>query len=89
MAPPEGFINIRVMIQRKDANNFRTYELVWLPAVPRIGEHLAIIEDDRQSFYKVAGIFHAVPFKGLTEVLAVYDGNEAKVQQSLLLPVKQ
>lgn len=55
-----------------------------LPVLPRIGEHVAVKVDEQQLLYRVVDVFHAVPFAGLTEVFAIYDGTVSEVQNRML-----
>jgi hypothetical protein len=67
-------ININLILKRKDSDKWRKAGEIKLPVVPRVGEHIALFEDNESSLFKVVSILHTVPFKGLTEVFAVYDG---------------
>ncbi len=58
--------------------------------LPRIGEHVIVSERTNQpiSTYRVVGVLHPAPNKGLTDVLAVYDGSPADVQNRLFVQAK-
>lgn len=71
----------------KEWNNIGEHEL---PVLPRIGEHVVVSERVNQplSAYRVVGILHPAPHKGLIDVLAVYDGTPGDVQNRLLVQAK-
>ncbi len=83
-------IRFTAIVQRKDSKEFRNAGQFNHPVLPCIGEHLVIAEatpdgSDRMDIaYKVTGLFHALPFRGLTEVFAVYDGHVFDAQKSFL-----
>ena len=71
----------------KEWKNIGEYEL---PVLPRIGEHIVVSERSNQplSAYRVVGIFHPAPNRGLIDALAVYDGTALDVQNRLLVQAK-
>jgi hypothetical protein len=71
----------------KEWTNIGEHEL---PVLPRIGEHVVVNERANQPFaaYRVVGILHPAPNKGLIDVLAVYDGRPSDVQNRLLVQAK-
>ncbi len=74
-------VNINLILKRKDSDKWRKATEAQLPVVPRVGEHIALFEGESSSLFKVVSILHTVPFKGLTEVFAVYDGEVFEHEQ--------
>ena len=79
-------ININLIVKHQDSGQWKNAEQHELPAVPRIGEFVALgmHADKTSSMYRVVGVFHFAPFHGVTEVFAVYDGTLLEVQDRLL-----
>lgn len=80
-------VAIMLIASRKESNEWKNLGEYKLPALPRIGEHVVISEggDVPLCAYRVVGILHPAPNKGLIDVLAVYDGDHGDVQNRLLL----
>ena len=77
-------ININLIVKHKNGSAWENAGQHALPALPRVSEHLALSRDSDIAMYKVVTIIHTVPFQGLTEVFAVYDGTLHEVQDRLL-----
>ena len=74
-----------LMARQKDSHEWKNLGEFNLPALPRIGEHVVIDNrTDKIAAYRVVGIFHPAPNKGLIDVLAIYDGQPADVQRRLI-----
>jgi hypothetical protein len=81
---------IALIARRRNAKEWKNIGEHELPVLPRIGEHVVVSERANQphSAYRVVGIRHYAPHKGLIEVLAVYDGTALDVQNRLLVQAK-
>ena len=77
-------VNINFIAKRQNASRWRSAGEYNLPVLPRVGEHFVLTENEEMSLYKIVGVFHTVPFAGLTEVFAVYDGTLSEVQNRML-----
>jgi hypothetical protein len=78
-------VKINFIAKRENASEWRNAGEFNLSALPRIGEHLALTENEILSFYRVVGVIHTVPPRGLTEVFAGYDGALREVQNRMKL----
>lgn len=79
-------ININLIVRHQDSEQWKNAGQNELPAVPRIGEFVALglRADKSPSMYRVVSVLHTAPFQGVTEVFAVYDGTLNEVQDRLL-----
>jgi len=76
---------IMLMARQKDSHEWKNIGEFELPELPRIGEHVTTGNYTKNvSAYRVVGIFHPAPNKGLIDVLAVYDGDHIAVQNRLI-----
>jgi hypothetical protein len=74
-----------LMVRQKDSHEWKNIGEFTLPALPRIGEHVATGNyTDNVCAYRVVGILHPAPNKGLIDVFAVYDGDHIDVQDRLI-----
>ena len=74
-----------LMVRQKDNHEWKNIGEFTLPALPRIGEHVVVdSHTENIAAYRVVGIFHPAPNKGLIDVLAVYDGKPADLQSRLI-----
>jgi hypothetical protein len=78
---------IMLIARRRNAKEWKNIGEFELPALPRIGEHIVVSERVSQplSAFRVVGILHPAPNKGLIDVLAVYDGTHGDVQNRLFV----
>lgn len=81
---------IVLIARRRNAKEWKNIGEHELPLLPRIGEHVVVSERSNQplSAYRVVGILHPAPNKGLIDVLAVYDGSPGDVHNRLLVQAK-
>lgn len=79
-------VKIMLIARHKDSNELKNTGEYELPALPRIGEHVVVSggRDLPLCAYRVEGILHPAPNKGLIDVLAVYDGDHGDVQNRVL-----
>ena len=77
-------LNLRLILKHKNGTRWEPGGEQSLPVLPRIGEYVALTRARTDAMYQVIGVIHAVPFKGLTEVFAVYAGTLHEVQDKLL-----
>ncbi len=79
-----------LIARRQNAKEWKNVGEFELPLLPRIGEHIVVSERANQptSAYRVVGILHPAPHKGLIDVLAVYDGSHGDVQNRLFVQAK-
>ena len=77
---------IMLIGRRENKNDWKAIGEYELPALPRIGEHVVVSGgiDKPLCAYRVVGILHPAPNKGLIDVLGVYDGDHGDVQNRLL-----
>jgi hypothetical protein len=77
-------ININLIVKHKDAAGWENANVdCELPTLPRIGEHVSLTRDGQPNWYKVVAVIHYAPFKGMTEVFAVYDALVYDMQRRL------
>jgi len=82
-------VTIMLLIWRKDTQEWDHAREFKLPALPRIGEHVVLDNYTAEiGAYRVVGVFHPAPNKGLIDVIAVYDGEPADVQGELVTASK-
>ena len=81
---------IMLIVRRPKAKAWKNIGEFELPVLPRIGEHIVLTERANQptSAYRVVGILHPAPNKGLIDVLAVCDGSHGDVQNRLFVQAK-
>ena len=79
-----------LIVRRRNATEWKNIGEYELPVLPGIGEHVVVSERANQplSAYRVVGILHPAPNKGLIDVLAVYDGSHTDVQNRLVVQAK-
>jgi hypothetical protein len=78
-------VTIMLLVWRKEANDWDRAREFKLPALPRIGEHVVLDNyTDEIGAYRVVGVFHPAPNKGLIDVIAIYDGEPNDVQGRLV-----
>jgi hypothetical protein len=79
-------VRFMLIAKRENSNEWRNTGEFALPVLPRIGEHVVVSGgiDLPLCAYRVVGILHPAPNKGLIDVLAVYDGDHGDVQDRLL-----
>jgi hypothetical protein len=77
-------LNINLIVKHRNGTKWQNAGEHSLPVLPRVAEHVALTDSRGDiALYKVASVIHTVPFKGLTEVFAVYDGTLHEVQDKL------
>jgi hypothetical protein len=76
--------NLRLILKHKDGMKWEPGGEQSLPVLPRIGEYVALPRAGADTMYQVVGVIHAVPFKGFTEVFAVYAGTLWEIQDKML-----
>jgi hypothetical protein len=78
-------ISVMLLIRRKDNSDWDHAREFKLPTLPRIGEHVVLDNNtEKIGAYRVVGIFHPAPNKGLIDVIVVYDGKPTDVQNRLI-----
>ncbi len=78
-------INLKLIVRHQHGTKWESAGEHALPALPQIGEAIALVrhDDNEIPMYRVVTVVHSVPFQGLTEVFAVYDGSLSEVQDRL------
>jgi len=78
---------IMLIVRRKNSEEWKNIGEYELPVLPRIGEHVVVSERANRalSAYRVVGILHPAPNKGLIDVLAIYDGSHTDLQNRLVV----
>lgn len=65
---------IMLIVRPKDSNEWKNIGEYELPVLPRVGEHVVVdSHTPRVTAYRVVGVLHATPHKGLIDVLAIYE----------------
>jgi hypothetical protein len=77
-------VNINLIVKHKNGTKWENAVEHALPALPRVAEYVALNHGGDVAMYKVVSIIHTVPFQGLREVFAVYEGTLLEVQDRLL-----
>lgn len=76
---------IMLIVRPKDSHEWQNIGEYEVPVVPRIGEHVVVDNyTPKIAAYRVVGVLHAAPHKGLIDVLAIYDGLPTDVQKRLI-----
>lgn len=78
--------NLKLIVKHQHSAKWQSGGEFPLPAVPRAGEFIALVNDDDNEvpLYRVVGVVHTAPSQGLPEVFAVYAGTLSEVQNQLL-----
>ncbi|HSE16294.1 MAG TPA: hypothetical protein VLB46_04530 [Pyrinomonadaceae bacterium] len=76
---------IALIVRRENSNEWKNIGEYELPVLPRIGEHVVVDNyTPKVAAYRVVGVLHPAPNKGLIDVLAIYDGPPTEVQKRLI-----
>lgn len=81
---------IMLIVRRRNSSEWKNVGEYELPVLPRIGEHVvrSVRANQPVTAYRVVGVLHPLPNKGLIDVFAVYDGTQTDVQNRLVVQAK-